>query len=129
MGRANPRRRSVGAPHQCPLRSVTGYLCQFMLTCGSTFRSLTITTASGHDLTFTDAERLESVQAQLQVLVEVGTALNAHGIVPMFSLAVPFDATKAARRGYPGVLSRGKVFTEAEVATALANVTWMRYVR
>ena len=65
---------------------------------------------SGRDLTFTDAERLESVQAQLQLLVEVGTALNARGIVPVFSLAVPFDEAKAEHRGYPGVLSRGEAF-------------------
>ena len=32
----------------------------------------------------------------------------------------------ASSRGYPGRLSEGAVFTEAEVVSALANVTWMR---
>ena len=36
----DPLRMEVGAPHQCPLDSVAGYLCHFMLTCGRTFRWL-----------------------------------------------------------------------------------------
>jgi len=81
----------------------------------------------GKDLNFTDAQRMVSVRACLRTLVLVAEALNAAGIVPIFSMDVPFDADVAASRGFPGLISEGATFTEAEVVAALSNVTWMRY--
>jgi hypothetical protein len=48
-------------------------------------------------------------------------------LVPIYSLAVPFDEVIAAHRGYPGVISEGGAFAEAEVVNQLQNTTWMRY--
>eukprot|EP00035_Acanthoeca_spectabilis_P003913 m.96700 g.96700 ORF g.96700 m.96700 type:complete len:480 (-) comp12372_c0_seq1:2497-3936(-) len=107
-------------PHPSPSGLIGGSNCSIAYQENATSRG-------GKDLNFTDAERVEAVQAQVQLLAEVAAALNAHSIVPMFSLAVPFDPRIAESRGFPGKLSRGYVFTEAEVVAALQNVTWMRY--
>eukprot|EP00038_Savillea_parva_P005088 m.147135 g.147135 ORF g.147135 m.147135 type:complete len:470 (-) comp11658_c1_seq3:2457-3866(-) len=107
-------------PHPTPSGLIGGSNCSVA------FRE-NATSPGGKDLNFTDADRLEAVQAQLQLLVEAGTALNQRNIIPMFSITVPFDAKIAKGRGYPGTISRGSVFTEAEVAAALENVTWIRY--
>jgi hypothetical protein len=90
------------------------------------FREANATGAGGHDLNFTDAERLEAVQAQITLLAEVGIALNKHGIVPLLSIEAPFDAGIAEARGYPGKISRGYVITETDVVDALENVTFAR---
>ena len=38
----------------------------------------------------------------IETLRLVAEALNNHSIIPIFSLAVPFDPVVAAHRGYPG---------------------------
>ena len=37
-GCTDPLQRMCQRTHQCPLSSLPGYLCHFMLTCGCTFR-------------------------------------------------------------------------------------------
>jgi hypothetical protein len=81
----------------------------------------------GKDLNFTDADRMDSIRASLGLLVEVAEKLNAASLIPIYSMAVPFDPIVAAHRGYPGLISEGQTFTEAEVVEKLKNVTWMRY--
>ena len=53
----------------------------------------------GRDINFTDGERMVSVRAGLETLRLVAEALNNRSIIPIFSLAVPFDPAVAAHRG------------------------------
>ena len=108
-----------------PHRSPSGLIGS--TNCSIAFVTKNSSAAGGADLNFTDAQRMESVHAYISVLRRVGEALNKKSIVPIFSLAIPFDPIKAAHRGYPGAESTGAVITEAAVANALENVTWMRY--
>lgn len=41
----------------------------------------------------------QAVRAQITLLAEAGAALNAHGIVPLFSIEAPFDPKIAEARG------------------------------
>ena len=108
-------------PHPSPSGKIGGSNCSIAYVHNSS-------SPGGRDMNLTDADRLESVHASLAVLKRVAEALNAKNMVPMFSLAVPFDPVKAKHRGYPGEESTGHVFTESAVVKALENVTWMRCV-
>ena len=65
-------------PHPTPSGLIGGSNCSVA------FRE-NATSPGGKDLNFTDADRLEAVQAQLQLLVEAGTALNQRNIVGTYS--------------------------------------------
>ena len=68
----------------------------------------------GKDLNFTDVDRMESIRAGLTLLVEAAKKLNEANLIPIYSMAVPFDPIVAAHRGYPGLISEG--------TTAVRNV-------
>ena len=86
-------------PHPSPSGLVGGS--------GNCSISYNASNTGGKDLNFTDAERMESVRASLTLLVEAAEKLNAANLIPIYSLAVPFDPVVAAHRGYPGLISEG----------------------
>eukprot|EP00039_Didymoeca_costata_P006567 m.91396 g.91396 ORF g.91396 m.91396 type:complete len:414 (-) comp13301_c0_seq7:2565-3806(-) len=75
------------------------------------------------DHNYTDAERTASVLSYIETMRRAAIKLNDAGMIPVYSIELPFDATIAKNRGFPG----NPVLTEMDVYRALENVTWMRY--